>query len=254
MLWVPRKSCQFVDKVNRFLNFFGLNRDRADLIQQAEQIGGFLALWNKGQHLYIQGQYQDAAQVCKEILTSLEKQPSYELCITLGLLGQCFAKQGKAEQAIAHYRQELTLLEKLETSNSVKREKWIVFIDLADVLMNKGELEKARKVYDAALVIAKKQNDARNIAALEGQLGNLFMYQGNLQEAAERYREALVIFQRLNEPEMEAVLYNQLGIVYQKAQQWDVAEVAYRESARINESQGSIAYVAGTWNNLALLN
>jgi len=247
-------AVDFADNVNWFLGYFGLNRDRADLTQQAEQIGGFLAMNNKGEHLYSQGQYQATAQVFNEILTSLGESPSYERCSTLGRLGRCFARQGQAEQAIAHYQQSLAVAEQLEQSKDVKRHKGILHALIADVLMNKRDFEEAKKAYEAALVIAKEQNYDRQIAAVEGSLGTLALLQNNLQEATERYHEVLVVFQRLNEPEMEAITHHQLGIVYQKAQQWDAAEQAYREAARINESQGNLAIAAGTWNNLALVN
>jgi hypothetical protein len=65
-------AVEFANNVNKFLGNFGLNRDRADLIQQAEQIGGYLALSNKGEHLYSQGKYQAAAQVFNEISTEAQ--------------------------------------------------------------------------------------------------------------------------------------------------------------------------------------
>jgi len=247
-------AVSFANNVNKFLNNFGLNRDRADLTQQAEQIGGYLALTNKGEHLYNQGQYQAAAQVFNEILTSLGEQPSYERCLTLTWLGRCFNRQGQAEQAIASYRQGLVVAEQLEQSKNVKRQKGVLHGEIADVLRNKRDFEESKKAYEAALVIDEELGDLRNTAVDKGQLGTLDMLQNNLQEAAERYHEALEIFQRLNEPEMEAVAHHQLGMVYQKAKQWDAAEQAYRESARIKESQGMIGGsngAAGTWNQLA---
>ncbi|MEK8020325.1 MAG: tetratricopeptide repeat protein [Candidatus Parabeggiatoa sp.] len=247
-------AVDFVNYVNLFLNNFGLNRDRADLTQQAEQIGGYLALSNKGEHLWSQGEYQAAAQVFNEILTSLGEQPSYERCLTLGRLGRCFARQGQAEQAIAHYRQGLAVAEQLEPSKDVKRQKGILHADLADVLMNKREFKEAKKAYEAALSIMKEINDQRSIGAINGQLGTLALRQKNLPEAAERHREAQAIFQRLNEPESEAVFHHQLGRVYEEAQQWDAAEQAYREAARIDESQGNLAGAARTWNQLATVN
>jgi tetratricopeptide (TPR) repeat protein len=247
-------AVNFVDNVNLFLKFFGLNRDRADLTQQAQQIGGYLALSNKGEHLYSQGQYQAAAQVFNEILMILGEQPSYERCLTLGRLGRCFANQGQAEQAIVYYRHGLVVAEQLELSKNIKRQKGNLHTGLADVLMNMRNFEEARKTYEAALIIDKELEDIRGIAIDEGQLGTLALSQNNLQEATERYREALEIFQRLNEPESEAVLHHQLGMVYEEAQQWDSAEQAYREAARINESQGNLASAAQTWNQLAIAN
>jgi len=247
-------AVNFVDNVNLFLKFFGLNRDRVNLTQQVQQIGGYLALSNKGEHLYSQGQYQAAAQVFNEILMILGEQPSYERCLTLGRLGRCFANQEQAEQAIAYYRHGLAVAEQLELSKNIKRQKGNLHTGLADVLMNMRNFEEARKDYEAALVIDKELEDVRGIAIDEGQLGTLALSQNNLQEATERYREALAIFQRLNEPESEAVLHHQLGMVYKEAQQWDAAEQAYREASRINESQGNLTGAAQTWNQLAIVN
>jgi len=247
-------AVKFVNNVNLFLDFFGLNRDCADLTQQAEQIGGYLAMSNKGDYLYSQGQYQAAAQVFNEILTSLGEQPSYERCLTLTRLGQCFGSQGQAEQAIVHYRQGLAVAEQLEPSKYVKRHKGILQGKIADVLMDKRDFDEAKKAYEASLVLAKDLDDHRMAAVTNGQLGTLALRQNNLPEAAERHCEAQAIFQRLNEPEMEAVAHHLLGVVYEKVQQWDAAEQAYRESARINESQGNLVVAAQTWIGLGVVN
>jgi len=247
-------AVEFVEKVNWFLGCFGLNRDSADLTQQAEQIGGFIALSNKGEHLYSQGKYQAAAQVFNEILTSLGEQPTYELCLTLRQLGQCFNRQGQAEQAIAHYRQGLAVAEQLEQSKSVKRTKGALYTNLANVLRNKRDFKEAKEAYEASLVLAKDLDDYCMVAVANGELGTQAMLQNNLQEAAERYHEALEIFQRLNEPKSEATLHHQLGMVYEKAKQWDAAEQAFRESARIRESQGNLAGATLSWTGLGVVN
>jgi len=246
-------AVSFVNYINKFLGNFGFSRDRADLTQQAEQIGGYLALGNKGQHLFSQGQYQAAEQVFNEALTSLGEQPSFEHCATLIYLGRCFEKQGQAEQAIAHYRQGLAVAEQLEQSKNVKRHQGALHTGLADVLTVKRDFEKARKAFEAALSILKEIDDQRSVAIINGQLGTLALLQNNFQEAAERYRKALAIFQRLNELESEAALHHQLGMVYEEEQQWNAAEQAYRESARIKESQGNLAGAANTWNGLAVV-
>ena len=246
-------AMEFINYVNWFLDFFGLNRDRTDLTQQAEQIGGYLAMSNKGEHWYSQGKYLDAEQVFNEILTSLVEQP-YQRCITLGRLGRCFSKQGKAEQAITSYRQSLVVAEQLKQSKGVKRHKGILHTNLADVLRDKKDFEEAKKAYEAALVIDEELGDLRGAAVVQGQLGTLALMQENLPEAEQRYCEALVIFQRLNEPEGEAVLHHQLGMVYETVRQWDAAELAYRESARIKESQGNLIGAGRTWNQLAMVN
>ncbi|MDM8558047.1 tetratricopeptide repeat protein [Candidatus Parabeggiatoa sp. HSG14] len=205
--------------------------------------------------LFSQGQYQAAAQVFNEILTSLGEQPSHKRCRALELLGQCLAEQGQTEQAITHYRQGLAVAEQLEQSRIVKQQMGILHGNLASVLLrDKRDFDEAKKAYEAALSLMKEIDDQRSIAVINGQFGTLALEQNNLQEAAERYHEALAIFQRLNEPESEAVLHYQLGRVYERAKQWDAAEQAYREAARIDESQGNLTGAAAIWNQLALVN
>jgi tetratricopeptide (TPR) repeat protein len=248
---------KFVNNINKFLEYFGFNRDRAALNQRAKPAGGeagsrtwYLARSNLGNQLYTSGRYQEAAKVFSEIVLGLSEQPSYERCVISGQLGLCFNAQGQAAKAEKCYRQGLTLAQQLEQSDTVKRQMGVLQINLADVLRDVGNYGEARIAYETALTLFKEQNDDRAIGAVEGQLGTLAMLQGNLTEAARRNCEALAIFQQLNQPAMEAVAWHQLGIVYEKAKQWDAAEQAYREAARIHESQGNLTYASQTWNQL----
>jgi tetratricopeptide (TPR) repeat protein len=253
-------AVDFVNKVNWFLNFFGLYRDQAALLQRAEAVPGavgsrhwVLARINRGKQLRSAGRHREAQAVFEEVLQGLGTAPSYDRCLTLGQLGRCFADQGQLEQAEVHYRQGMTEAQQLETSPYVRREISLLQTDLADVLTDKGDYAGAQAAYAAGLAIAEELGDLRSVAVQNGQLGTLALRQNDLSEAARRCREALTIFQRLGEPAAEAIFWNQLGRVYQQARHWDAAERAYRESARLKESLGNLAGAAMTWNNLALV-
>jgi len=253
-------AAKFVDNVNLFLNLFGLKRESKALSQGAEKAAGekgsqrwFLALSNKGEQLYRAARYQEAEQVFTGMLSGLGEVASYERCITLNWLGRCFFLQGKAATAAKYYRQGWAAAEQLERPESVKQQMRALQMGLADVLRDIGDYDKAQTAYEAALAIAKEQDDGRSIGAAEGELGTLALRQGQLQEAEKRYREALAIFKQLqlNEPETEAVIHHQLGRVHQETKQRDAAEQAYRESARLSEDQGNLAGAAKAWNQLA---
>lgn len=253
-------AVQFVNNVNRFLHVFGLNRDREALNQAAQALAGavgsrawYLARSNHGEQLRGAGRVPEAAQVFQDILDGLGAGPSYERALTLHRLGRCFESAGRPDQAAAYYRQKLAMLEQLEQSDGVKRQTGAAQTDLADVLADMGQYGPARAAYQAALAIAKEQNDGRQLGVVNGQLGTLAMREGDLAEAERRYKAALATFQRLNEPGTEAVVWHQLGYVYDEARQWEPAEAAYRESARITEAQGDRAGAARTWNQLAIV-
>ncbi|MEK8020239.1 MAG: tetratricopeptide repeat protein, partial [Candidatus Parabeggiatoa sp.] len=247
-------AVDFVEKVKKFLNYFGLNCDSKALLQRIEHLDDYLARSNKGEQLFNACRYQEAAQVFSEVLKDLGEQASYNRCFTLGWLGKCFRFQGQAALAAECYRQGLAIANQLEPSEGVKQQMGsILHKDLADALTDMGDYDGAKEAYEYALIIAKERDDLRMIAVVLGQLSTLALRQGDRQKAAQRYTETLAIFNRLNEPESEALTHHLLGIVYQEAKQWNAAEQAYREAARIRESQGNLAGAAQTWNNLAVV-
>ncbi|MBW4592461.1 MAG: CHAT domain-containing protein [Brasilonema angustatum HA4187-MV1] len=254
-------AVDFVDYVNRFLDYFGLNRDRTLLTQRlaqlTEEVGSekwYLSRTNLSEQLFNAGRYQEAARVFGEILAGLGEQPNYHRCVTLTRLGQCLNEQGQASQAAEVLRQGLAEAQQLEQSDNVKQLIGILQGDLANVLTDMGDYGEARIAYEASLTIKKELGDFRGAALSNGNLGTFALLQGNLSEAEQRYREALTTFQQLREPAKEAVFWHQLGMVYQKDKQWDAAENAYRQAAQIQESQGNLAGAATTWHQLAVVN
>ncbi len=253
-------AVEFVNNVNRFLDYFGFRRDRETLSRRAQQAAGdvgskkwYLARSNLGEQLYSAGRYQEAAQVFEEVLAGLGEKPSYERCLTLTRLGRCLRLQGHAAQAAEQYRKGLATAGKLEPSGSVKRQMGCLHIELGDVLRAMGDYDEAKTAYETALSVMKEINDHRSTGVINGQLGTLAMLRGNLQEASQRYLDALATFRQLNEPEMEAIAWHQLGCVYDEAKQWDAAEQAYRQSAQLEESQGNLKGATASWGNLAVV-
>ena len=256
-------AVDFVGGVNRFLDYFGLNQDRADLTEMVQHIGGeagsqtwYLTRSNTGEQLQNAGCYAEAEAVFDEILTGLGATPSYERCVTLNRLGRCYEATGQPKRAAATYRLGLEVAGLLEQSNSVKRQMGNLQADLGDVLTAMGDYDLARDSYEASLVIFKELSDRRGEATTKFQLGTLELVQNNLTEAAQRYQEALEIFHQLNEPASEATVWHQLGRTFEESRQWEAAEQYYRQAAQIREAQGLIGGkngAAATWNQLAIV-
>ncbi|MEZ5672004.1 MAG: tetratricopeptide repeat protein [Thiotrichaceae bacterium] len=252
-------AVDFVGKLNLFLGYFGLQRDRAVLTQQAATLAGvrgsatwYLSKTNQGQQFYDNGQYAAAATLFAEMLETLSA-VSYQRCTTLHRLGCCLNKQGQTAEAIDYYQQELSELEQLTPSDSVVLEKSTVHTDLADALRNSGQFDLAKQHYKQSLAIDEQSGDQRGKVVTNGQLGTLALLQGDLTEAERRHQTMLELFQQLHEPLGEATAWHQLGYVYQAARRWEEAEKAYREAARIREAQGQLQSAAQTWNNLAMV-
>jgi tetratricopeptide (TPR) repeat protein len=254
-------AVDFMENVNKFLYFFGLNQDREKLTEMAQHIGGevrsqtwFITRSNTGEQLWDAGRYAEAEAVFQEILTGLGATPSYDRCYVIGNLGLCYESMGHPELAAATYRLALEVAGQLEQNNSVKRQMGRLQTSLGDVLTNMGNYDRARESYEASLAIKKEiGGDRRGEAVVQGQLGTLARKQNNIPEAIQRYQEALEIFQQLNEPAMEATAWHQLGNTFYELRQWEAAEQTYRQSAQIKEAQGNLTGAARTWNQLAMV-
>ena len=197
-------AVQFVTGVNKFLNDFGLNLDKAELNLRIEKISGeagsqawFLTRSNIGEQLYSVGRYQEATQVFNEILARLGEQLSYNRCCTLDMLGRCFMSQCQAKQAAGFYRQGLAIGAQLEASDDVKRLIGTLQINLADVLMDMEDYEEARIAYEVALAIFTELGATHSAAVVNGQLGTLAMLQDNLQEVLANLKRQRVGFVKL---------------------------------------------------------
>ncbi|PZV27114.1 MAG: hypothetical protein DCF12_06205 [Snowella sp.] len=254
-------AVEFVNSLNKFLDFFGLNKTRQSLTERASQraseVGSndwYLAQGHTGEQLWQEGQTEQAAAIFQTILNALGETASYQRCAILNSLGRCLMSQSQSPEAATLYRQAIAEAQELEASDSVKRQIGALQTDLGNVLTDMGDYGAARTAYEQSLVIALELGDKREEAVTLGQLGTLAYFEGKLEEAPQRNQVALSRFQNLGEPKMEAVYWHQLGVIYQKAEQWAEADQAYRESAQINEFYGNLTEVASTWGQLALLN
>ncbi len=104
-------AADFVDIVNNFLEYFGLNQDRKDLTERAQHINAevgsqtwYITRSNYGNQLKKAGHYTEAEVVFQEILAVLGANPSFERCSMLLQLGRCYRSLGQIERAVTIYR------------------------------------------------------------------------------------------------------------------------------------------------------
>lgn len=253
------EAVDFADSITRFLSVFGFLRETAVLVSRSQAMAGepgtsswYLAQSNRGQQLFEAGLSQEAVEVFREVLSRLEEAPSYERALTLNHLGRCYGQGGRADLAERAYRDGLAVVDQLEPSDDVKRQRGYLLTDLANVLTEQGRYADARRAYQEGL--DQKLGDLRGQGVSLMQLGTLAMFEGDIKESVERYGGALALFQQLQEPAAEAAVWHQLGMAFEEARQWDEAERHYRESALIKEMLGNLAGAAQTWNHLAIVN
>ena len=235
-------ATDMADSIARFLNTFGLLRERDELRRRVDKVvtakgtqesGGltFAELLREsglgGDELQ-RGKIDAAYTRFSTLLARIEALPegaplgpgSYQHCATLHLLGRCLGTSGHLATAERSLRKALTVIEALlsqqpENQNYL-HERSVALTDLADVLTDQGKYSQAREAYEEALEMAKQLGDVRQEGVALLQLGTLALEQRDYGEAQSRYKTAPQLFQRLGEPEHEAIVWHQLGMVAQE--------------------------------------
>ncbi len=263
--------------IARFLNIFGLLRERDELRRQVYAavaakdtqkdsvltLAEYLRESGLGEDELAKDNLRAAYTRFTNLLARIEVQPegaqvgrgSYEHCTTLHRLARCLQAGMQPAAAEGRLREALNVIDALtrqQPDNQIRiRQRGVLLADLGDVLRDQGKYAQAREAYEDALKIAEQQDDLRQQAVVLGQLGTLALLQRDYTEARSRYTEALKNFQALGEPAMEAAAWHQLGMVAQEQEEWAEAERCYRESLAINERLGNAAGAARTCNQLA---
>jgi tetratricopeptide (TPR) repeat protein len=252
---------EFVDRVNHFLEYFGLQRDLVFLTDQLSQFIGavgsnnwYLGRSNQGDVLFKTGRYSDAAAIFDEILRGLGIEPSFNRINVLIRLARCLRFQGRSLDAPRYLEEGLKLSLQLEPSEHIKRQLGNLHADLGDVFTDLWKFKQAKKAYQDSLTIKEETSDLRGVAVVKNEMGILAMKQGKLSTAIQLHQEALQTFQQLKEPEREAAVLHQIGMVYQAIQQWEIADMHYRQSAKISDQHGYMVNASYTYGSLATLN
>ena len=166
----------------------------------------FLIHNNLGTFLEKQGKIQEAAA---HYTQALRIKPNY--AEAHNNLGNFLDKEGKIEEAAAHYTEALRIKPNYAEAHN----------NLGLLLARQGKLEEASAHYTQALRIKPNYAEAHN------DLGNLLAKEGKLEEASAHYTQAL----RIKPDYAEA--HNNLGVLLAKEGKIEEASAHYTQALRI---------------------
>jgi len=273
------QAAEMEDYIVRFLNIFGLRRERDELrsrVNQAiaaagQRTGGALtrAEWMResgvGEDEFDRGDLHAAYARYTALLERIESLPpgapvgpgSYAHCTTLSWLARCLRASGQPGAAETLLRRAQEVIEALLAARPENRvyitQRSALLTDLGDVLTDQGRYASAEAAYEAELQSAEQLGDTRGQGVILGQLGSLALRQFDYATARQRYRDALQLFQTLYESASQAKLWHQLGVVAEEQRDWAEAERCYRASLEIKEMQGDTLGSVGSCHQLAIV-
>lgn len=128
-----------------------------------------------------------------------------------------FAQQNKVE----------LLQKKLNSYVEEDTVKALIYIDLADLLVF-SEIDKSEGFAEKGLVLSKKLNWQRGIAAAYKSIGNVLFQRGSFVPALENWQQSLAIAEKENHMQLAASVVGNIGLVYQQMRDYKKA-IEYQE-------------------------
>jgi SagB-type dehydrogenase family enzyme len=171
--------------------------------------------------------------------------PSFGRAAILERLGRCFHLGGRPDLALRHFREAMSISERLAPNADVRRLRRMLHSSLGDTFRTTGTYSEAREAYERALKLAGDVSDLLGQASDMSHLGALALMEGRLEEARARYEAALQLLQPLDEPALEVLARNELARILQLMGQRDEADRHELAAAYLKESPDCAA-AAGT--------
>ncbi|MBK6995520.1 MAG: tetratricopeptide repeat protein [Lewinellaceae bacterium] len=265
---------QLINEAGRIEELFSnLGRPQVVLFAQnirekaAQQVGG----WSHAQFIHQgatvdrlleQGNWNAAYPLAQQVLAECERAGAqaypgaeYDWAVAHWRFGNVLSRGGRLEQALPFFENAERRFDTLaEAGNtSAARIASVCLAEMGNCFLDLGRYDAAATQYEKSIVLSEKQNDARQVAAVKGQIASIRMYQKKYPEALRLLHEAKVTFGQYREPSMVATAWHQIGIVHQRAGNYPAAENAYRDSLAIKIREKDKAGEASSLNQLGNL-
>jgi DNA-binding NtrC family response regulator/tetratricopeptide (TPR) repeat protein len=131
----------------------------------------------------------------------------------------CRLGQGDCQAALAHCRDLLRDEAKIESIPIRAR----IHLQCADALFGLSRFADCREHAERVLRMADEGGDLSLSAAALNQLGRTAYREGELQRARDLYEQALVLYRRLGEEACAARVRNNLGLIHKNLCEWESA-------------------------------
>lgn len=145
-----------------------------------------------------------------------------------------FSKMAVIEEIRANYSKALDInLKVLKLYESVGTDKFAIATvsgNIAVIIGNMGQVDKALKFNDKAYEISKELNNAQLYATTLVNYANLYRKKEEFDKSLTHYKEALPLFEELNNINSVAVVFNNMASIFEIKNQLDSALFFFQKS------------------------
>lgn len=166
--------------------------------------------------------------------------------ISYNWLGKTHLQMSNLKLARRYHEKELQAARQLKKSSAEAT----ALNNLAVVLQESGDLDKAIALYKSALAL---QRDPTEIASAYNNIASIYAQQQNYDKAISFLRQALDIFEKQDDRNKWAMVATNLGDTYRKTQQYDEAEAILKQGLAATRETGNRYWEASARQHLGLL-
>jgi serine/threonine protein kinase/tetratricopeptide (TPR) repeat protein len=102
--------------------------------------------------------------------------------------------------------------------------------EMAEVPINQGDLEKAKKIYEQALALARQTGDKRAIARELGNIGLIYVQQGDLTTGKQMNAQALDAYREIGDKPGIEVITSNIGDIFHTEGKLGAAMAEYKDA------------------------
>jgi tetratricopeptide (TPR) repeat protein len=209
-----------------------------------------LPLLQKGEDFFSEHQYSNALSILEEAELRLLNDPSkpFILLKVLLLKAKTLEKLGRWDEAIEELLRALPTLSEDQNSPLMGD----IYLHLGNLYAVKGHVGVARKMFDRALQIYRKNHSPIGEAKVFNSIAALYFEQGEMEKAlkfyALAYRGAVIG----KDNNLKAILFGNLGILFSVTGMLDKALICYRKGLEEHRKNGDLHGISQIYHNLGM--
>ena len=184
--------------------------------------------------------YLEAVVLCRMVLAAFD---DYRI---LGTIARAEAVLGDTQSAKSHYERALSgcpPTDELEKSSTIH--------NLATLVAQQGEIERALQLWQQSLEIEERIGDVQGKAATLANMAGVIAQQGDIERALQLWQQSLEILERIGDVHGKAAILHQMAGVI--AQQGDIERALqlWQQALEMVERIGDAQAKAAILNNMA---
>ena len=183
--------------------------------------------------------YRQAAALGRQVIETLDQAGQQPPAQLLRFTGECCITIGEVAQAADYYARGLQALDQIQDRTEREQFNRAVLMQMqARMLVDKGQVDEALELYQAALEVYQALGDERSRAVTLGDIARIMRNKGQVDEALKLHQERLEVYQTLGDERSRAITLGDIARIRVNKGQVDEALELHQEELEVFQALG----------------